>query len=126
MAGAVLNRLAPALLAVPLFMIACRPPSHPVVQDVGAEASTDGSIDSGSSSSDAEVSRDGTVAPDGAGDSDGLPPTAREAVFSSSGGGKASSEGYRLRLSIGAPQPAGTAKAPSGTTLKAGPGAAGL
>lgn len=45
-------------------------------------------------------------------------------VFQSSGGGTASSAGYRMRVSFGAPQPMGTASGPS-KTVTTGPGAAG-
>jgi hypothetical protein len=68
-----------------------------------------GATDSGATDSGADS---GEPAPD-------LPAN----VLSTSGGGTASSEGYRVRVRIGAPQPMGTAAA-SGHEVRVGPGAA--
>jgi hypothetical protein len=83
-------------------------------RDAGVDA---GELDAGD--------RDGGV---DAGDGDGGGPdagprTPRSIVFQSAGGGTASSGGHRLRLSIGAPQPAGDG-ASSERRLVIGPAAA--
>jgi len=83
------------------------------VTDAGG---VDSGSDAGPDAGDVDAGTDAGV--------DAGPDSVRETVFQTSGGGRASSSGYRLRLSVGAPQPMGRS---SGGSHRAttGPSAAG-
>lgn len=88
----------------------------PSVKDPVPDGGKDDGSDDGGTIPDDDEDDDGGVITDG----DEVNTAAPTSVTITSGGGEASSEQYRLRVNIGAPQPMGKAQSDD-VRLKAGP-----
>ncbi|MBW2463436.1 MAG: hypothetical protein JRH11_17430 [Deltaproteobacteria bacterium] len=108
------------------LLAACSDTGRPVTPDTGVGDTGVGDTgvgDAGAGDTGVSDSGPDTGAADSGADTGTLPTTERKITFRSSGGGASSSTGYRLRLSVGAPQPTGVASG-SANELTTGPAAA--